>query len=267
MVAFCSNRASFALMKMNKAKRVCVALLAIGVGSSTLLAQVEPTEVPAGLIEQLGADQFDLRKGAYAELKKWSKEHIEIAPELLHKAWQASNQPEAKSRCYELMKESAVSRKFGRGKGFVGIMMDAMIIGGRALPNQGDVVPNANPNALQRGIRIAQVLPKTPAQKAGLKAGDVIMGIDKLDFNELPEKNQRFDARSVFQDYVKSKQPDDVITLHLLRDGKKIDQEVTLMKRPASADASLFGREEDMERREADLYFEQWLEGMGKNGK
>jgi len=220
-------------------------LLFLGVTSIVL---AEKDGMPDGAVEQLSSEKFEVRASAYAELKKWSKKNLKSSPEQLHKRWSASDDPEVKTRCYTLMKEMVVQRKFGKGKGFVGIMMDPMLIGGAQ--RQG------NP---QVGISIVQVLPKTPAKKARLQPGDVIVGIDEVDFRKLPENKKQTDVRSIFQEYVKSKHPDDVITLHLLRAGKAMDQEVTLMKRPVSADQGFFNRGESLERAESEAYFEKWL--------
>jgi hypothetical protein len=200
---------------------------------------------PSCMLDQLASDQFEVRDAAYRQLKKWSEANLKESPEWLYQAWKKSAQPEVKTRCYALMKEAVLLQKFGRGKGFVGILMDQRIMGKKM------------------GIGIVQVLPKTPGEKAGLKPGDVIVGIDALDFNKIPKNQQGVDVRSLFQDYVKSKHPDDVITLHLLRGGKKIDKKVTLMKRPASADVMGLGGGETS-RSKNDAYFEQWLKQAGK---
>jgi len=195
---------------------VCLAGLVWLGGLSVLTAAKGDAEgMPVGVVEKLASDQFETRDRAYGELSQWAKSHLKTSPELLYRTWKSSGQPEVQTRCYALMKESVMSREFGRGKGFVGILMD---------------VKPAGPGGVkqQRGILIVQVLPKTPGQKSGLKAGDLILGIDQLDFNKLPENQQKFDVRTLFQEYVKSKHPDDVITLHLMRGGKKIDKKVTL---------------------------------------
>jgi len=195
-------------------------------------------EVPKNLLGNLSSDQFDVRDQAYGGLKKWAKENVKISPELLHASWLESQDPEVKTRCYVLMKDAVIQRNFGRGRGFVGIMMD----------------PRA------QGIRILNVVANTPAQKAGLIVGDVILGVDQLDCTNLPGEQKR-DNLTPFQEYIKSKQPDDVVVLHLLRGGKKIDQDVTLMKRPASVDQGAFGHPVPDEQAEHDAYFEKWLKG------
>ena len=65
--------------------------------SLLLLAQpkVEYIELPPALVEQLSSDDFEVREKAYAGLHKWSEENIKASPELLYKAWQGNDDPEA----------------------------------------------------------------------------------------------------------------------------------------------------------------------------
>jgi len=226
-------------------------------------AQVMADGPPKGALKNLSSDKFEVRSAAYAELEAWMKKNVKSSPALLHKVWRESEDPEVKTRCYVLMKQAVLIRQFGKGKGFVGIMMDPIV--------RGPMLQGGQPQGgllkgdVQMGINIAQVLPNTPGQKAGLKAGDVIVGVDELDFNKLPEAQKKMDVRSLFQAYVGSKKPDDVITLHLLRAGKKVDSEVTLMKRPASADINPFGGSSvsERERAEREAHFEKWLRVVG----
>ena len=245
-VAFWVRCDSLTGMKMRMMCVLACWLMCFGAGVA-----VQAEGLPDGVVEKLSSDKFEERSGAYAQLKKWSKSNLKTSPEQLHKVWAASKDPEVKTRCYALMKDAVIHRKFGRGKGFVGIMMDPVFIG--AKPQQGKA---------SIGINIVQVLPNTPAKKADLKPGDLILGIDALDFNNLPEVQQKLDVRTLFQEYVKSKHPDDVITLHLLRGGKKLDKAVTLMKRPASADR-MFGQQPTNKKSESEAFFENWLKQAG----
>ena len=220
----------------------------------------EPAKLPDAELAKLSSDKYDVREKAYGEMYRWAVKNIKEAPELLHGAWRASEDPEAKTRCYTLMKEMVQQRKFGRGKGFVGIRMDEFMVPGK----QG---------ALGRaGVRVSLVLADTPAAKAGLKVGDVIVGVDEIDFSKIPQVR---DVRlggvigmgSVlkFSDYIQAKQPDDVITLHLIRAGKLMDMKITLMKRPPSADDP-FGRGDGQndDKIEADRFFKKWLKEKGR---
>ncbi len=223
----------------------------------------EPTNA---LLDKMNSDEFDVRSKAYAELKVWAKKNIESSPEQLHKAWKASKQPEVKSRCYELMKDVAIQRRFGKGKGFIGIRMQEI-----AVADPGNKEPG-NQEKLA-GVQITLVMPDTPGEKAGLKMNDIILGVDALNFgkSKIPPANARFGFQQIdfgtvtrFGDYIKSKQPDDTVTLHIMRGVKKMDVKVTLMKRPASADVGVFGRGTIDPQDEKDRFFETWLRSMAK---
>jgi serine protease Do len=78
-----------------------------------------------------------------------------------------------------------------------------------------------------RGIRIAQVYPRTPAKKAGMKAGDLLFRID----GQIIQAYRTEDAE-VFGNMIKEYKPDSIALFSGMRDGKLIDLNVTLEKRP-----------------------------------
>jgi len=233
----------------------------VGALCSPLIA--EPSDV---LLDKMNSDEFDVRSKAYAELKVWAKKNLESSPEQLYKLWNGSRQPEAKSRCYVLMKETAIQRKFGKGKGFIGIRMQEIAIMDPADKGQEKKEKLA-------GIQITFVMVDTPGEKAGLKINDTILGVDTLKFGKakIPPANAQFGFKQVdfgivtrFGEYIKSKQPDDTVTLHILRGIKEMEVKVTLMKRPASADVGVFGGGEANPQDEKDLFFKTWLKSMAK---
>jgi len=254
---------------------ICVML------SDFVMAEV-PGVLPKGELEKLGSDQFEERQKAYAELKKWSVENLKTSPDLLYKVWAKSENPEVKTRCYVLMKEAAIVRQFGKGQGFVGIVMEAVMIAGK------EGAPGRS------AVKIAEVRPDTPAEKSGLKVGDVIRGIDDFDFHAeclkqaldaahdgkpkvIPKaipriapgmRNFQFQIQrdpvvDIMGDYIKSKHAGDEVTLHMLRQGKEIEQKLTLMKRPDYANVNAYGRMSRDPRKEGEDFFERWLKKMG----
>ena len=80
---------------------------------------------------------------------------------------------------------------------------------------------------MTRGIRIAQVYPRTPAQKAGLQAGDLLSRID----GQIIQAYRTEDAE-VFGNMIKEYKPGAQVVFSGLRAGKKLDLNVTLEKRP-----------------------------------
>ncbi len=77
---------------------------------------------------------------------------------------------------------------------------------------------------VQNGAVIVQVMPNSPAAKAGLKVGDVIVGINNENINTV----QRL------QFIVMETKPGTTLTFHIVRDGKPIDINVNIEKMPLS---------------------------------
>ncbi|MEZ5461847.1 S1C family serine protease [Dokdonella sp.] len=89
-----------------------------------------------------------------------------------------------------------------------------------AMTSQAD--PGAS--APQRGVVVLEVLPGGPADKAGVRNGDVLMGIDGEDI-----VNQAF-----LRSHEATLPPGKVVRLDVLRNGIPFSVELTLMQRPAN---------------------------------
>ncbi len=99
----------------------------------------------------------------------------------------------------ELINEGKVSR------GYIGI-------------NMGDIPSGVDIPAGTKGVFVAKVLPKTPAEKAGLKPYDIIQSIDGAKIESPREVRRK----------VSLARPGTEITLGVLRDGKQITVKLTL---------------------------------------
>ena len=104
-------------------RRRCVSLLLISLLPFVLGAQ------PAGdfsleeELARLGHEEFKVRVAAQGELSQWGKEHLEEGLEVFYKNYRASDDPEIRARCRELLKELVVISQAGEGEGYIGIMM------------------------------------------------------------------------------------------------------------------------------------------------
>jgi len=78
-----------------------------------------------------------------------------------------------------------------------------------------------------RGIRISQVFPNTPAKRAGLSAGDLLMRMD----GQVIQANKPEDYE-VFGNMIKQYRTDSTISLSGLREGAEAEWNATLDKRP-----------------------------------
>jgi len=171
-------------------------------------------------LKRLGHDQFKERVAAQAELREWGQARVEEAIGVFYKIFRSHEDPEIRLRCRELLKELVLLNLAEEGEGYIGVkMMDQVIMkpGGQATS----------------AVRITEVMPETPAEKFKLKVGDLVTGIDEVQFG-------RGVATVAFGQYVRSKKPEEVVTLHLLRNGEAMKQKVELMRRPPFLDEMMF---------------------------
>ncbi|MFC0604556.1 trypsin-like peptidase domain-containing protein [Winogradskyella pulchriflava] len=73
---------------------------------------------------------------------------------------------------------------------------------------------------ITEGFYVSEVTSDTGAEKAGIKSGDIIKKIDNVKINKFSD----------LSGYLKTKSPDDVVNVTLIRDGKKEILPVTLLK-------------------------------------
>ena len=81
---------------------------------------------------------------------------------------------------------------------------------------------------MTKGIRVAQVYPDTPAQKAGIRAGDLLFRMDGQIINAY-----RTEDAEIFGNMIKEYKTDAIVRFTGLRNKKALDLNVTLEKRPA----------------------------------
>jgi serine protease Do len=70
------------------------------------------------------------------------------------------------------------------------------------------------------GVKVDAVVPGSPAEKAGVKPGDVVLKLDGRDVANLRD----------FSEKLKGAQPGQVVTATLRRDGKELVVAVTLVE-------------------------------------
>jgi S1-C subfamily serine protease len=75
---------------------------------------------------------------------------------------------------------------------------------------------------LNTGELVTEVLQGTPAEKAGLQAGDVIVGVD----------NQQIDSQTTLGDVLANHNAGDKVTMTIIRAGKQGTVQVTLGQAP-----------------------------------
>ncbi len=215
----------------------------------TALAAVSLTtsraaELPADTLEELADDQFQVREVAQLKLLNWARENEGKSPGLLFQHHRVSKDPEVKIRCMEVLKDLAKDGYAQHGQGFIGIQMrDEMV----RLPGKDE---------LQPAIRITFILPGLAAEKAGLQVGDLLIGING--------KTWPSPATDTMRQEVMDMKPTTKITVQVLRGEKVENVEVTLVKRPLTADNPMLermpGRAAEAEKQAWEEYFQKWKE-------
>lgn len=199
---------------------------------------------PPEVLSRLADDSFKEREAAQSGLLDWAKRQPGPAKEWLFQRSRVETDPEARRRCLEVLRSLVVEDYLKEGKGYVGILM-------QSIPVQVPGSPNA-----KFGIRITMVVPDSPAAKAGLTPGGVIVGVNDQVWGEPA-------AEVAFSQWIQSRLPGSKVTLKLLENGKTIDRPLELGRRPDDPQGVLAGSLEErrrVERAAQDHHFQQWLE-------
>lgn len=153
--------------------------------------------------------------------------------------------PEVRERCLAILRELVNDEYLKEGEGFIGIRMREEAAHVPGDPKQRTV------------IRVIQVVPDSAAHKAGVKLNDLIAGLDD-------EVWHGESALLPFSNQIRQHKPGSRVMLRILRDGKMIDLEVKLGRRPLGADHPFLDqRQADLDAAEKaamDAYFRRWLE-------
>jgi S1-C subfamily serine protease len=83
------------------------------------------------------------------------------------------------------------------------------------------VIPDYSSTSEGGGVKISGTTPNTPAARAGLKEGDILVQWDE----------KKLDTLYDLSDVLSRGKPGQKVKLKVLRDGKSIDIEATLAKR------------------------------------
>lgn len=226
-------------------KRPIMGLGVFAVWVVVLLSSALSVELPPGAFSNLSSEEFRKRETAQAELLAWARERPEAAMDELFKQSRVAADPEARERCLAVLRELVNDEYLREGEGYIGIRMQDELAN---VP--GDPKPRA-------AIRVIQVVDDSAAEKAGIRINDLIVGIGDQIWRE-------GGASLPFSGAIRQLKPNSKITLKVLRDGKLMDTEVKLGRRPLAADNLFFidpqADLEAAERAAKDAYFRRWLE-------
>ncbi len=201
-------------------------------------------EVPEQKIAALGDVDFRVRENAQSELLDWARSNPDLSIDELLKRSRTSDDPEIRERCFSILRELVLDRYNLEGAGFLGI--------GRGY--QAVEIPGKPGKA--HGVVVTSIRRGTPADRAGIQINDVIFSLNGKGWSD-PS------ASDVFANQVAAEKPGTKVKLELLRNGKVLDVDAVLVRRPENPtylffDGANYDPEAD-ERRAKEAYFKDWL--------
>jgi len=213
-------------------------------------------ELPSELLTGLQAEKFADREQAEAGLLAWARQRPDEAMDPLYQQSRTAAEPEVRERCNDVLRELVGDEYLRNGVGYLGVRMNPVV---ELVMVAGEVNPRF-------GIRLLQVEADTPARKAGVVAGDVLLGVNDRNWKQE-------DSSEVATEVIKGFKAGTKVTVRLFREGKVVELPVELGKRPAIADVAMLlgmgapGPEEieAAERNAKEDYFRRWL--ARKKGK
>lgn len=202
--------------------------------------------LPQQALSKLGSLVFDERERGQSELLGWGTLFPDVAKTELFAQIRNSNDPEIRARCMGVLRELVVDGYLKEGNGYIGIGFT------------GEVMKVPSDPKLRSVIRVNQVQPNTPASRAAVMIGDIIVGVDA----DVWYDN---DAYTIFQMKIKAMKPYAKVKLYILRNDKIVEMIVTLMRRPVALDSSFPFNPRDIDIEGPELaakegYFRHWLE-------
>jgi membrane-associated protease RseP (regulator of RpoE activity) len=165
------------------------------------------------LVQSLGSEEFKDRVKAQRDLVEWAQGQPDRAEDWLLREHDAAVEAEIRLRLRETLRELVIAEHQKDGKGYVGIRMGDVEV---MVPGEAE---------LRGGVRINWVGPDTPASRAQLKIGDVIVALDQ-------HRWDRPNAVEAFAEQVRKYKPGATVNLEILRAGELKKIPVTLAARP-----------------------------------
>ncbi len=201
-------------------------------------------EAPKLFFDALANENFKQRESAQANLLAWAREHRAVALDGVWRQYRTSPDPEVRQRCQAVLRDLVTDQYMAEGPGFLGVGM-----------NTANLVPPGEAE-LTHAVLVTMVKQWTPASRAGVQVGDMIVRLDGKGWVDESSPNQ-------FSEQIAAKKPGATVKLGIVRDAKWIEIDAILVRRPANLQLLRFGilgEDEAAEERAAiDAYFKDWL--------
>lgn len=197
--------------------------------------------LPQELLRGIASDDFAEREESQAKLMQWSQKNSKVATSELLKLSESDEDPEVRKRCELILRALGEADYLSDGQGYIGILMQEVMLeaGGE--------------NDVPMGIRVLDVMPGSPAEKAGLQVGDMIVALDGDSWKGIG-------AVTEFGEKIAAKKPLVEVKLSIRRGvAEPIDVVVKLGKRPIADLRAAGGDLREFEEQAKERHFKKWL--------
>jgi hypothetical protein len=202
-------------------------------------------ELPTRLLEALASEDFKQRESGQTGLLQWARKHEAAAVDVVWKEYRSSPDPEVRQRCLAVLRELIADEYLSEGPGFLGVGRDY----GSVVP-PGEIAP-------AHAVRVTTVKQGTPASRAGIQVGDMILSLDRVRWADESASDE-------FAEQIAAKSPGTMVKLGIVREGNWLELDAVLVRQPASLQMlrlGIQGADEAAEERAAiDAHFKEWLE-------
>lgn len=196
--------------------------LATSIGMVVAVASAWAIELPAEMVAGLLSEKFAERQSAQADLLGWARQQAPEVMEEFYRQSRTAGEPEVRERCLAVLAE-LVGDEYLRGRpGYLGVKMDVAV---KELQLPGEA-------KLRYAIRLDHVEPESPAAKAGLVVGDLLVGINGRTWTAE-------DTPQTITGWIKGFKNGEKVTVWLARENKLVEVPVALGGRPAIADQQI----------------------------
>lgn len=198
--------------------------------------------VPNSFLKDFESPEFNVRQQAEVRLLEWGRKQLPESMLEIFRHSQGAEDPEVRERCLAVLRTLVGDEYLAEGEGYIGI----------ALLWKDDVVILPGIEGEQKAVRVTGVMPNTPGQLAGIQGNDLIVKLEGDGWRDV-------DATPLFREKIKSKKPGSLVKMTIFREGKLIDVEVKLSRRPLMADHLQTLDLDAAEAASKEAHFQRWL--------
>lgn len=173
------------------------------------------------LVREWNAEDRSVREKASLQLEAWVHQNPAQAKHRLLSILRENSQPEARERSVKLLKIVAAAEFDITGAGYIGVSLSQAGMELKHPQDQSNLI----------GLPITAVSPSSPAEKSGVKAGDIVVSVDGFRWDTA---DQIINIEFGLSAKIRAKGAGTTVNFGILRNDKIVNLPVTLKRRPAN---------------------------------